>query len=103
MANGTNGRDDRGKFGPGNQAARGRSNPHAARVAELRAAFVSSVTEEDVREVLAALIHEARSGNVPAMREFFNRILGQAEAADVLARMGEIEALLERTLAKVTP
>ena len=102
MTNGSNGRDQRGRFGPGNQAARGRSHPHAAKVAELRAAFLSSVTEEDVREVLQALLREARSGNVPVIREFFIRFLGQAEAADVLARVGELEVLLERRLDEVT-
>ena len=46
-------------------------------------------------EVLAALIQKAKAGNVAAMREFFNRCLGQAEAVDVLERLGELEALLE--------
>jgi len=63
---------------------------------------MDTVTEEDVRAVLAALITEARSGSVPAMREFFNRVLGQAEAVDVLDRLSELEALLERTTAEVT-
>ena len=89
-----NGRDPRGRFAHGN--AGGPGNPHAAKVTKLRSALLDAVTEEDVRQILAALIQEAKSGNVAAMREFFNRCLGQAEAVDVLERLGELESLLER-------
>jgi hypothetical protein len=45
---------------------------------------------------------EAKAGNVQAQREFFNRVLGQAEAVDVLDRMSELEALLERAAMEAT-
>jgi len=41
-------------------------------------------------------------GNISAIREFVNRVLGQAEAVDVLDRLSELEALLERTAAEAT-
>ena len=95
MADGVNGRDGRGRFGPGNQAAQGRPNPHARRVAELRAAFMSAVSTEDIRAVVEALFGEAKAGSVPAARELLTRVLGQPEAVDVLERVEELEALLE--------
>ncbi len=95
-----NGRTAEGTFAPGNTFGKG--NPHAQRVGALRSALLEAVTEDDVREVLAALIREAKDGNVQAMREFFNRVLGQAEAVDVLERLDELEALLERAAAEAT-
>ncbi len=95
-----NGRDDRGRFTTGNPGGPG--NPHAAKVMNLRSALFRAVTEQDVRDVLAALIAEAKAGNVAAQREFFNRVLGQAEAVDVLERLDELEALLERAAAEAT-
>ncbi len=98
--NGANGRDASGRYTAGNRGGPG--NPHAQRVGALRSALLDAVTEDDVREVLAALIREAKDGNVAAMREFFSRVLGQAEAVDVLERLDELEALLERAAAEAT-
>ena len=98
VSNGHNGTDRdplTGHFAAGNQAARGKSNPAARRVKRLRAEFMRSVTPQDIREVVEALVREAKSGNVAAMREFFNRCLGQAEAVDVIERLEELEALLD--------
>ena len=66
-------RDTRGRFRPGNQAARGRSFPHAAQVSRLRSALLDAITEDDVRAVLAALVERARAGDVAAIREFLDR------------------------------
>lgn len=77
MANGENGgRDGRGRFGKGNQAAVGRAAPHAAKVAALRAALLSAVTEEDVQAIAKALIEKARNGDLRAARELLDRVLG---------------------------
>ncbi len=95
-----NGRTVGGTFAPGNTFGKG--NPHAKRVGALRSALLDAVTEDDVREVLAALIREAKDGNVAAMREFFSRVLGQPEAVDILNRMSELEALLEHAAAEAT-
>lgn len=66
-------------------------------MAKLRCARLDAVTEDDIREVLAALIKEAKDGNVQAMKEFFNRTLGQAEAVDLLERISDLEIMLEQT------
>jgi len=95
MSDGSNGRDHQGRFGPGNQASKGRSNPHAKRVAELRSAFLEAVTPDDIREVVAALKAQALEGNVQAARVLLDRVLGPPEAVDVEQRLSEVEALLE--------
>ncbi len=54
-----NGRDTGGRFAPGNVGGPG--NPHAAKVTKLRSALFRAVTEQYIREVLAALIREAKA------------------------------------------
>ena len=93
-------RGPRGRFAIGNPGGPG--NPHAAKVGELRSALLDAVTTEDIRAVLDALVTEAKAGNVPAMREFFNRILGQPQAVDAIERLAEVEAVLERIEASTT-
>ena len=93
-SNGTGGRDADGRFASGNRFGRG--NPYASRVHELRKAFLDAVTPDDVRQVVAALTREALDGNVAAARELLQRALGPPEAADLLARVEELEVLLER-------
>lgn len=98
---GPNGRGARGRFGPGNQAAKGRPNPHAKRVSELRSAFLEAVTPDDIREVVAALKAQALEGNVQAARVLLDRVLGPPEAVDVAERLSEVEALLEGAVGSV--
>lgn len=90
--NGSNGRDERGRFTAGN--AGGPGNPHAAQVGRLRSALVSAVTEEDMREVITALVDKAKAGSIAAARVLFDRVLGKPVEADLIAR---IEALEEYT------
>ena len=95
-------RDPRtGRFAPGNPGGPG--NPHAGRIAKLRSALLEAVTAEDVREVVAALVTEAKAGNVQAMREFFNRLFGKPEAIDAIERLNELEAVLERLEERLHP
>lgn len=68
-------RDEQGRFAKGN--AGGPGNPYAATTARLRAALLSAVTEQDIRDVIAALVAQARQGNVPAARELLERVCGR--------------------------
>jgi hypothetical protein len=83
------GRDGRGRFSVGNTAARG--NPYHRQVAALRNAMLSAVTPEIMAEVVAALIEKAKSGDVPAIRELLDRVLGKGEAMDLLLRVETLE------------
>ena len=96
-----NGRDAGGRFSKGNPGGPG--NPHASKVSRLRSALLEAVTADDIRSVIDALVTEAKTGNVPAIREFFNRVLGQAHAIDAIERLAEVEVILERLEATAAP
>jgi hypothetical protein len=93
--NGSNGPTNRspgGRFAKGN--AGGPGNPFAAKVARLRKTMLASVTPADMREVVAALLAKAKSGDVAAVRELLERTLGKPQEADLMERMEKLEALL---------
>ena len=87
------GRRTNGRFTAGNSFGQG--NPHARQAEKLRSALFAAVTEEDLRDVVAALIKEAKAGNVQAAREVLDRTLGKPEAYDVAERLEALETLLE--------
>lgn len=70
-----NGRTSRGRFAVGNPGGPG--NPYARRVAALREALLASVTEADIRAVAQALVARAKQGDVPAVRELLDRLVGR--------------------------
>lgn len=70
-----------GKFANGNQAGKGRGNPHAARVTELRAKFYEAVTDEQFLDVVHAMLAEAKAGNVKAAEWIAERLLGKSPQA----------------------
>ena len=76
LANGENGRDVMGRFARGN--AGGPGNPYNAQVAKLRAAMMAAVSEQDITQVVAMLIQEAKKGDVAAARELLDRVFGKA-------------------------
>lgn len=83
------GRDRRGRFGPGNKAGRG--NPLAGKVQRLRAAMVAAVKPNDLREVIAGLLDAAKAGDVQAAKLLFDRCLGPAAALDIDIRISDLE------------
>jgi hypothetical protein len=90
--NGTN----RGRpFAKGNPGGPG--NPFAKQVAALRAKLYAAVTEADLQEVVQALLTKAKAGDVPAVRELLDRLLGKPPQAVHLA--GSEESPLQITLA----
>ena len=83
LSNGGNGsgvrqdRDNRGRFAPGNQAAKGRRHPHAARVQEWRSALTDAITPEDLHQVVRKLVELAKRGERWAVVELLDRCLGK--------------------------
>jgi hypothetical protein len=77
--NGTNGdhtgHDQRGRFTKGNPGGSG--NPFGRQVAALRGALMSCITNEDVQEVVAALLAQAKKGNVAAARLILTYSVGK--------------------------
>ena len=92
FANGGNGeaeRDGHGRFLPGNSAAVGRGNPHAARVNAWRSALAVTVTEDDLRAVIAELVERAKAGERWAVCELLDRCLGKS--VQPAASEGEVQ------------
>ncbi|MFT5051629.1 MAG: hypothetical protein ACI8QZ_003048 [Chlamydiales bacterium] len=90
------GRDSKGRFGKGNPGGPG--NPLVSKVMALRSAFMNAVTPDDMREVVEAMVREAKAGNVQAAKLFIERCLGPAEALDLLARLAELEDAVSASL-----
>lgn len=77
--NGTNDRDQHGRFAVGN--AGGPGNPHGRQVAKLRAALLAAVTDDDIRAIIRKLIERAIAGDVAAGREVLDRVMGKAKVS----------------------
>ncbi|WP_428937281.1 hypothetical protein [Fontivita pretiosa] len=92
--NGSNGRNANGRFAAGNPGGPG--NPHARRVARLRAELLRAVTPQDLRNVIAALLRKARRGDVPAIRELLQRLLGPPVELDFAQRLDALEQALRQ-------
>jgi hypothetical protein len=90
----SDGRGADGRFGKGNTVAKG--NPHARRVARLRSALMRAVTPDDLRDVVAALLRQAKTGDVPAVRELMQRLLGPPESLDLIERLDALEAKINQ-------
>jgi len=84
-----NGRNGAGRFAKGNPGGPG--NPHAASVARLRAALVEAVTPDDVAAIARALVTQAKGGDVAAVRELLNRLLGPPVELDLIERLERLE------------
>ena len=85
----SNGRGAGGRFGPGNNYARG--NPHARRVARLQAEVLRAVVPADLRDVIVALLAQAKTGDVSAAKELLQRLLGPPVELDLLERLDALE------------
>ena len=89
-------RTARGKFAPGNKAALGRRNPHAAIVSRLRCELLDAIGPAMVRRIVKALFKQALSGNVKAAGLLLSHALGPPTAFDVLERIDRLEARLDQ-------
>ena len=87
----TNGRTPRGQFAKGNPGGPG--NPYARRTAALRSALLDAVTEADIRAIAKALVKRARDGEVPAVRELLDRLLGRPGDVQELSAPTEIRVI----------
>ena len=70
-------RDGEGRFVIGNPGGPG--NPFARRVGELRRAMLAAVKEEDVADIIKALVARAKEGHVPAAKLVLSYLLGKPQ------------------------
>ncbi len=95
-ANGANGRGPNGRFAKGNLGGPG--NPHASRTARLRAMLLDNVTDDDFKTVVAKLVAMAKGGDLAAIRELLDRMMGKPKATIELERAEFDEAELDREI-----
>lgn len=93
-SNGSNGRDNSGRFAKGNSFGRG--NPQAKRAQALRSALFAAVTEEDVKAIVRKLVQEAKDGDTVAAREVLDRTIGKAAQTELLQRVETLESHIEQ-------
>jgi hypothetical protein len=92
-ANGARGADrgPGGRFAAGNSGGPG--NPHAQHVGRLRSALLSAITPQDMEAIVARLVELAKAGEMPAIRELLDRVLGKPVEADLIERLEALEAV----------
>lgn len=92
--NGANGdgRDSGGRFAKGWKGGPG--NPHSKQVAQVREALMRAVTPEKIERAVTKLLDKAENGDVMALREVLDRVLGRPAQADLLERIERLEHLL---------
>jgi hypothetical protein len=64
----------------------------------LRQAMLDAVSVEDIQEAMQRLAFEAKYGNIPAAKELLQRVLGPAEALDLVERIEALEDVAESIL-----
>lgn len=64
-----------GTFAKGNKDGPG--NPYARKVALIRNQIIEAVSEDDLREIIQALIKKAKSGDIQATKEILTRLIGK--------------------------
>lgn len=87
-----NGRDAGGRFAKGWKGGPG--NPRGATVEKFRHALLGAVTESDISDIARALIEQAKGGDIQAVKELLNRVLGRPTDGDVLERVERLERAL---------
>lgn len=63
------------RFTEGNSGGPG--SPHPVAVARLRSMLFDTVSDENLREVVAVLVEQAKGGDARAIRELLDRLLGK--------------------------
>ena len=63
-------------------------------MARLRAELLRAVTPADLRDIVAALLNQAKAGDVAATKELLQRLLGPPVELDLLERLEVLEGRL---------
>jgi hypothetical protein len=81
-------RDGHGRFLPGCKGGPG--NPNLRKLAVWKEALVRAISAKDIREIVRALLKEAKNGSIPAAVEILNRTIGKAAPDDLAAEITEL-------------
>ena len=75
---GSTGRDSKGLFVKGNRCSIGNVGKSSEHAKELKKAFLSVVTEEDITAIVKKMVSQAKEGDNYARKELFDRLWGRA-------------------------
>jgi len=92
----THGDSNRGKdgrFQSGNKFGKG--NPLAGRAAKIRAVLLGKLSPEQAAVIADSLVEKAKKGNLPAVRELFDRTVGKPASSELIDRVERLEKMLE--------
>jgi hypothetical protein len=70
-------RDSKGRFKPGNKIAVGHNRQYATVKEALKKAFINSFCEQDIIDIVNQIKRRARRGNLFAIKEILDRLLGK--------------------------
>ena len=74
----TAGRNGNGTFSKGNTFGQG--NPHFRKVAGLRTALLSAISEEDIAAIIQQMITAAKAGDIQAAKFVLSYAVGQPDS-----------------------
>lgn len=78
-ANGADGRNSKGQFAKGNSLSVGNKSHTNEKAKALKETLIESITKKDIKAIGKKLITKAKSGDVHAAREIFDRLWGRAK------------------------
>jgi len=94
IGNGANGRNTKGQFTKGNPGGPG--NPYVKKAAELKNALYDAVTQDDINEVVAKMLEQAKDGDAAARKELFDRVFGKpTQPVDLGGEGGRLEIVMD--------
>lgn len=73
------GRNNQGQFVNGNRCSVGNTSHTNEKAKALKNALLEAITEEDIKKISDKLKEKAKTGDVPAAKELFDRIWGRAK------------------------
>lgn len=93
LQTGSNGRQTRGRFGPGNRFAKG--NGATRKLARFRMAMFAAVKTSDVKEIIGKLLEQAKAGESWAVKLALEYLCGPPVGLDILERLETLEAAIQ--------
>ncbi|KKK93736.1 hypothetical protein LCGC14_2689890, partial [marine sediment metagenome] len=89
-ANRAVGRGNGGIFAKGNKLSVGNKSHVNQPARDLKQALIDAISKKDIRLIADALVEKAKAGDIPAVKELFDRMWGRAaQSVEVSGADGE--------------
>ena len=76
-SNGLVGRDKSGQFVKGHKLSIGNRSHASEPAKQLKEALLAAISVKDMQDIIAMLIKKSKEGDIPAIKELFDRALGR--------------------------